>query len=265
MNAGEAIAAAGLEPREARLLLAAASGFSETSLVAYPERELPIRVLEKFRSMAERRRRGEPVAYLLGRKEFYGLELAVSPAVLIPRPETELLVQLALERKPATVLELGTGSGAVAVAIKRHLPKARVVAVEASAAALEVAQRNGAALGLEIDFRRGRWLEPAAGERFELIVSNPPYVAERDPHLRDLAYEPREALVSGADGLSAIREITREAPRHLQPGAWLLLEHGQGQDGAVRALLSAAGLESVVSWPDLAGIARVSGGRLKSD
>ena len=265
MKVSEALAGCALEPREARLLLAEASGFSEASVVAFPEKEIPAAVEETFLEFARRRIRGEPVAYILGRKEFYGLELAVNPAVLIPRPETELLVDLALRRDASSILELGTGCGAIALAIKRHRPQARVVAVESSLAALAVAQRNSVKLNLEVDFRHGRWFSPVAGERFGLIVANPPYVAAGDPHLALLAFEPPQALVAGADGLDAIREIARTAPPHLAPGAWLLLEHGLGQDAAVRGLLGRAGLEDVASWPDLAGIARASGGRLKSD
>jgi release factor glutamine methyltransferase len=271
VTAGQALAAAAIEPREARILLAAASGFSQASVIAHPERELPAEVAQSFEAFVARRRTGEPLAYILGRREFYGLELAVGPAVLIPRPETELLVELAVERLPAdaaaAVLELGTGSGAIALALKRLHRRARIVAVEASAAALEFARRNATRLGLEVEFRHGRWFEPVAGERFALIVSNPPYVAEGDPHLAqgDLRFEPRSALAAGADGLDAIREIARGAPGHLASGAWLLLEHGMGQEGAVRGLVGAAGLEAVTTWPDLAGIARVIGGRLKSD
>jgi release factor glutamine methyltransferase len=255
-----------LEPREARLLLAQATGFSEASVLAHPERELPAAAAAKFREYAARRARGEPIAYILGMKEFYGLMLAVNPAVLIPRPETELLVELARARHPASVLDLGTGSGAIALAIKRNLPAARVIAVERGAAALAVAQRNALKLGLEVELRHGPWFEPVAGERFDLVVSNPPYVAEGDPHLDagDLRFEPRSALVAGADGLESIRTIVQEAPAHLNPGGRLLLEHGLGQDAAIRALLQQAGLEDVRSWPDLAGIARVSGGGLKS-
>jgi release factor glutamine methyltransferase len=259
----EALLTASIDAREARLLLAAATGFSEASVVAYPERPLPAEMQERFQDFVQRRKAGEPVAYILGRKEFYGLELAVNPAVLIPRPETELLVDLSLQREFSSVVDLGTGSGAIALALKRMRPKARVVAVEASAAALVVAQRNAVKHGLEIEFRHGRWLEPLAGERFDLIVANPPYVAEGDPHLADLGFEPRSALLSGPDGLDAIREIARDAPRHLCPGGWLLLEHGMGQDAPVRALLSQAGLEEVESCPDLARIPRVAGGRLK--
>ena len=237
------------------------AGFSQAAIAASPEAEVPFEVEDAFLAFARRRRAGEPVAYLLGRREFYSLELSVNPAVLVPRPETELLVDLALERRPASVLDLGTGSGAVALAIKRHLPAARVVAVEASAAALAVARRNAVRLDLDVDLRHGQWFGPVQGERFELVVSNPPYVAEGDPHLAGLAFEPVQALVSGPDGLDAIREITSVAGLFLAPGGWLLLEHGQGQELAVRALLEQAGLDSVRTWPDLAGIGRVSGGR----
>jgi release factor glutamine methyltransferase len=264
LTVGEALRA--LDAREARLLLAQATGFSEASVLAHPERSLPPEAEARFLEFAARRARGEPIAYILGEKEFYGLPLAVSPAVLIPRPETELLVELALARRPASVLDLGTGCGAIALAIKRHLPGARVLAVEASAAALAVAQRNAVKLGLEVEFRHGRWFEPVADSRFDLIVSNPPYVARDDAHLAqgDLRFEPHSALVAGPDGLDALRDIARSAPGHLNPGGWLLVEHGLGQDTAVRGLLQRAGLEDLSTWPDLAGIARVSGGELKS-
>lgn len=263
MSVGEALGACGLAAREARLLLAEASGFSEAELVARPERVLPDAVLQRFRAMAARRSGGEPIAYILGRKEFYGLELGVSPDVLIPRPETELLVELTLERAPASVLDLGTGSGAVALAVKRHLPQTRVVAVDESVAALQVARQNARRHALEVEFRLGRWFEPLAGERLGTIVANPPYVASGDPHLGELRFEPRTALVSGADGLDAIREIVRGAPAFLLPGGWLLLEHGLGQGPATQALLEANGFRRLRSWPDLAGIARVTGGALK--
>jgi release factor glutamine methyltransferase len=261
LKVGEALSSSGIDPREARLLLAAATGFSEASVLAHPERELPPEIQKSFLEMAARRSRGEPVAYILGRKEFYGLDLTVTPAVLIPRPETELLVDLTLARRPATLVDLGTGSGAIALALKRHLPAARVVATDASAAALEVAKRNAVRFGLDIEFRHGRWFEPVAGERFEAIISNPPYVVVNDPQLVGVQFEPRFAYEAGADGLDAIRVIAREAPQHLLPGGWLLLEHGAGQHEAVRGLLEAAGLETTESWPDLAGIPRVSGGK----
>jgi release factor glutamine methyltransferase len=257
----EALRASGIDAREARLLLAAATGFSEASVLAHPEKSLPEKEQTQFLAMSARRAAGEPIAYILGYKEFYGLELAVNPAVLIPRPETELLVDLALDRNPASVLDVGTGSGAIALAIKRHRPATRVVATDASAAALEVARRNAARYNLEIEFRHGGWLEPVAGERFEAIISNPPYVVADDPHLPNLTFEPRFAVVGGADGLDGFRVLAREAPAHLLPGGWLLVEHGAGQHDAVRALLEAAGLETAKSWPDLAGIPRVSGGK----
>ena len=231
-------------------------------MLAHPEKSLLEQEKDQFLEMTARRAAGEPIAYILGHKEFYGLELTVNSAVLIPRPETELLVDLALDRNPASVLDVGTGSGAIALAIKRHRPDARVVATDASAAALEVARRNAARFNLEVELRHGRWFEPVAGERFEAIISNPPYVVVDDPHLAALPYEPRLALLGGADGLDGFRVLAREAPAHLLPGGWLLVEHGEGQHEAVRGLLEAAGLETTASWPDLAGIPRVSGGKL---
>ncbi len=263
MKVSEAIAASGIEAREARLLLAEVCGFSQASLAASPEQEIPFEVENAFFELTKKRQGGVPVAYLLGRKEFYGLELSVNPSVLIPRPETELLVDLSLERRPASVLDLGTGSGAIAIALKFKMPEARVVAVDSDLSALITAKRNAARLNLDIDFRHGRWFEPVAGERFNLVVSNPPYVADGDPHLGALRYEPRGALVSGLDGLEAIREITLAAGAFLLPGGWLLLEHGMGQERAVQGLVEGAGLESVTTWPDLSGIARVTGGKLK--
>jgi len=261
VTVSEAIAASGIDAREARLLLAEVAGFSQASLAASPEQDIPFEVENAFLEFIEKRKAGIPVAYILGRKEFYGLDLAVNPSVLVPRPETELLVDLALERNPAAVLDLGTGSGAIALAIKHERPNSKVVAVEADLSALLTAKRNAAKLNLDVDFRHGRWFEPVAGERFDLIVSNPPYIAAGDPHLPALRHEPQMALVAGPDGLDAIRDILKGAVSHLLPGGWLLLEHGMGQGGAVRALLAAAGLESVTTWPDLAGIARVSGGK----
>jgi release factor glutamine methyltransferase len=263
LSVQQALAGASIDAREARLLLAAATGFSQAAVIAYPERLLPAEAESRFQDFVERRKRGEPVAYILGRKEFYGLELNVSPAVLIPRPETELLVDLALQREFSSAVDLGTGCGAIALALKRHRPRARIVAVEASAAALAVTRRNAAALALQIELVHGQWLEPLAGERFDLIVSNPPYVAAGDPHLAELAYEPPSALVAGPDGLAAIREIAAAAPRRLVQGGWLFLEHGIGQDSAVRTLLEQQRLEDVRTWPDLAGIPRVTGGRLQ--
>jgi release factor glutamine methyltransferase len=257
----QALSASGLDAREARLLLAEVSGFSQASLIASSERQLPDRIEKSFFEFTSRRKKGEPVAYIVGHKEFYGLDLVVNPAVLIPRPETELLVELALQSDFSNMADLGTGSGAIAIAIKRHRPNARVVGVEASAAALVVAQRNAVKNAVEIEFRHGRWFEPLDGERFDLIVGNPPYVAAGDPHLAALGFEPREALVAGSDGLAAIRDIVRQAPAFLVAGGRLLIEHGIGQDKAVCALLASAGLEDIATWPDLAGIPRVSGGK----
>jgi release factor glutamine methyltransferase len=214
----------------------------------------------------ERRAAGEPIAYLTGNCEFYGLEFRVTPAVLIPRPETELLVDLALERLPvegrARVLDLGTGSGCIAVSLGRQRPRMEVWAADAVPAALEVARDNALRLGATVRFVRSDWLADLAGERFDLILSNPPYVAAGDPHLSrgDLRFEPASALVAGEDGLNDIRRIVAAAPAHLAPGGWLLFEHGYDQAQRCRALLTAAGFGQVTSWRDLAGIERVSGG-----
>jgi len=264
MNIEEALRGSAIDAREARLLLAAATGMSEANVLAFQEKPVPAEAGARYLGYVERRRKGEPVAYILGRKEFYGIELEVDAAVLIPRPETELLVDLAITRKPASVLDLGTGSGAIALALKRHLPATRVVATDASAEALEVARRNGARLGLDVDWRQGAWFDPVVGERFEAIVANPPYVKAGDPHLAQLQFEPMMAITSGADGLDAMREVACGASAHLLPGGWLLVEHGVEQQDAVRELLEAAGLETATGWPDLAGIPRVAGGRVKS-
>lgn len=257
----EAISDAGIDPREARILLSEVCGFSQATLVASPELDIPFEVENAFHEFVRRRKAGEPIAYVLGRKEFYGLDLSVNPSVLIPRPETELLVELALERKATSVLDLGTGSGAVALALKFHSRDSGVTAVEADLSALETARRNATKLNLEIDFRHGRWFEPVADGRFDLVVSNPPYVAEGDPHLAELRFEPRSALVAGPEGMDCIREIVKGAIEHLPRGGWLLVEHGLGQDKAVRDLLSDSGFASIATWPDLAGIPRVSGGK----
>lgn len=259
MTIQQALDSSGIDPREARLLLAAATGFSQASVLAHTERELSADAARRFADFVERRRKREPVAYIVGRREFYGLELTVNPAVLIPRPETELLVDLALAASFSAAADLGTGSGAIALALKKNRPAARIVAVEASAAALVLARRNAVKLSLEVEFRHGHWCEPLGAERFDLIVSNPPYVAAGDPHLADLGHEPASALVSGADGLDAIREIARAAPAQLATGGRLLLEHGMGQADEVRRLLAQAGLRNIETWVDLAGIERVSG------
>lgn len=267
LTVAEALRGAGIDAREARLLLAAAAQLPEARIVAHPERPLEPPVRARFEDWAARRRAGEPIAYLTGRREFYGLSLVVTPAVLIPRHESELLVERALAVLPTQgrcrVLDLGTGSGALALAIKHARPAAQVVGSDASRAALEVARGNAARLGLEVDWRHGEWFAAVAGERFDLIVCNPPYVAQGDPHLAqgDLRFEPREALVGGADGLDAIRHIARGLHAQLLPGGWVFLEHGFAQAEAVVACLNAAGLPRAETWRDLAGHARVSGGR----
>ena len=219
-----------------------------------------------FQAFVQRRAAGEPVAYLLGRKEFFGLDLQVDERVLVPRPDTETLVGWALDLLPedsaGKVLDLGTGSGAIALAIAHQRPSATVDAVDASAPALAVARANAASLSLPVRFFAGDWLDGAPpGESYDMVVSNPPYIAADDQHLAALRHEPLHALASGPDGLDDLRVIVAEAPSRLVPGGWLLLEHGWDQAAAVRALLVAAGLEEVQSRTDLGGNERCSGGR----
>jgi len=256
-----------IDPIDARALLRAALGVSDTHLVAHPAQPLTGQQRTRYLAWLERRRAGEPVAYLTGEREFYSLAFKVTPAVLIPRPETELLVEAALERVPAhvpfRVLDLATGSGCVAVAIAANRPRARVTATEVSRDALAVARDNAARHGAGVEFLESDWFDALAGRRFDLIVSNPPYVAEGDPHLSqgDSRFEPRAALVAGADGLSCIRLIIAQARAHLEPGGALLFEHGYDQAARCRALLAQAGYFEVATRHDLAGIERVSGGR----
>ena len=230
---------------------------------------MPSDAADAFRSLVERRAAGEPLAYLLGCREFFGLRFKVTSDVLIPRPETELLVESALEKIPVDenkrVLDLGTGCGNVATTIALARPSALVTAVDISRAALEVALANTRLLNAEnVRLIVADWFSELQDETFDIIVANPPYVAERDPHLDagDLRFEPRTALVSGHDGLAAIRKIISAAPRYLAPGGWLLFEHGFDQSRACLALLRAHGFADVFSAKDLAGIPRVSGGRL---
>ncbi len=258
----------GDSPRaDADILLAHVLGRPRSYLLAWPERELSPGQWTAFQALVERRARGEPVAYLTGSREFFGLGLAVSNAVLIPRPETELLVEAALERLPGgpcMVADLGSGSGAIALAIAKMRPDARVVAVDASRQALEVARTNAERLGLRnVELREGDWCKGLADERFDMIVSNPPYICEDDPHLArgDVRFEPAMALASGADGLDAIRAIVACAPLHLSPGGWLLFEHGFDQAEAVAGLMRKAGFIDVESLRDLLGHGRVTLGR----
>jgi len=259
-------ASARIDAADAALLVAHALGRDRSWLYAHGDDALDAAALQACEALVARREAGEPVAYILGRRGFWRFELRVTPDTLVPRPETELLVELALDRLPAgrplRVADLGTGSGAIALAIAHERPLARVVAVDASAAALGVAQGNARALGLaNVEFREGDWLQPLAGESFDLIASNPPYIALGDPHLDALRHEPALALASGADGLDAIRAIAGDAPRCLAAGGWLLLEHGIAQGAAVRALLEAAGFDEVATAQDLERRDRVTLGR----
>ncbi|MBA3928420.1 MAG: peptide chain release factor N(5)-glutamine methyltransferase [Xanthomonas sp.] len=238
-------------------------------LFAHGDDPLLEREASAFDALLTRRAAGEPLAYLLGRRGFWTLDLQVSPATLIPRPETERLVELALERlpddRPLRIADLGTGSGAIALALASERPLVQVVATDVSEEALHIAQANAGANRIaNVVFCHGSWLAPLAGERFDLIASNPPYIADADPHLDqgDLRFEPPTALSSGADGLDAIREIVALAPSHLVPGGWLLLEHGWDQGEAIRALLIAAGFVDVATETDLEQRDRVTLGRV---
>jgi len=259
---------------DAELLLAATLCLSRTQLRTRGAQALNTAQLQAFEAAIVRRENGEPVAYILGEKEFWSLNLQVTPAVLVPRPETELLVEWALQCLPdcavPALADLGTGSGAIALALAHERPQARVIAVDSSTTALDVACRNAQVLRLpQVEFRQGDWFEPLVNarvnermnERFDLLVSNPPYVAELDAHLPSLKHEPLQALTSGADGLDAIRHLVQHAPEHLKPGGWLLLEHGATQAAAVRALFQARGYEDVTTRRDLAGLERATGAR----
>jgi release factor glutamine methyltransferase len=271
VTVGEALAAARarIGAVDARVLLCHVTGRNAARLVAGDRDALEAHQLRGYEALVARRAAGEPVAYLTGSREFFARRFAVSPAVLIPRPETELLVELALERipagRPCRVLDLGTGSGCIAVSLACERPQASVTATDVSTDALAVARANAAALGARnLEFAAGAWFAAAADRRFDVIVSNPPYVAADDPHLEagDLRFEPRGALVGGADGLEPLRVIVRQAPDYLACGGWLLLEHGRDQGAAVRALLREAGLGGVFTRRDLAGNDRVSGGQV---
>jgi release factor glutamine methyltransferase len=250
---------------EIRVLLGHALGVNRAWLIAHEHDELPAAPLEKYETLLARRLAGEPVAYLLGEKEFFGRSFKVTPDVLIPRPETELLVELALEKLPPSgrALDLGTGSGCIAITLALERPGCGIVAVDQSAAALAVAKENAVHLGAKLGFYQGSWYQalPQDIGRFDLIVSNPPYVAENDSHLAALVHEPAQALASGADGLDDIRLIVQGAAAWLRPGGWLMFEHGWDQGAACRGLLQQAGFYDVETRADLAGIGRVSLGK----
>jgi len=255
--------------RETEVLLAHALARDRAWLYAHADDPLPVAQAIAFHQLLVRRAAGEPIAYLIGHREFWSLDLAVTPDVLIPRAETELLVELALEKIPlgeqVEIADLGTGSGAVALALAHERPHARVLATDASAAALAVARGNAERLGARnVEFAQGDWCAALGPRRFELIVSNPPYVADRDLHLvrGDLRFEPALALGSGAEGLDAMRVIIRDAPMHLKPGGWLLFEHGFEQGAAARSLLASAGYENFFTKHDLENRDRVSGGQV---
>ena len=254
--------------RDAEVLLAGVLGCARSHLYAHGDQTLTAVQAAKFQALIERRAAGEPVAYLLGRREFWSLELAVSADTLIPRPDTELLVERALLCIPndaaLCIADLGTGSGAIALAIARERPHCHVIATDISEAALTVARGNAARLGIDtVEFRCGDWCVALAGTRCAVIVANPPYIPAADPHLTegDVRFEPRAALTPGPEGLEAIRLIAAQAHMHLDSSGWLLLEHGYDQSAAVTALLHDHGYREIAAHPDLAGHQRVAQGR----
>ncbi len=255
-----------LDPLDYRILLCHALALSRVSLITQSERALTEDEAQRLRALVQRRLDGEPIAYIVGEREFFGLPFAVSGAVLIPRPDTELLVELTIDRLPTggQALDMGTGSGAIAVAVAHSRRDAAVTALDVSPDALAVARRNASANGVNVTFMQSDWYGALGSERFDVIASNPPYIASGDRHLSegDLRFEPVGALTDHADGLSALRQLIAGAPRYLKPQGWLLMEHGYDQAAAVRGLLTAQSYTEVQSWTDLAGIERVTGGRL---
>lgn len=263
---GEVLAASGPLRLDAELLLVEVLGCARSTLHAYPERRLSRTERLRYQALMKRRRQGEPLAYLTGTREFWSLRLHVTPDVLVPRPETEGVVERVLALTPATacrIADLGTGSGAIALALASERPDARLTATDASEAALAVAQDNARRLGLHrIRFLKSDWFAALEGERFHVIASNPPYVADDDPRETGLAFEPAGALGAGDNGLAELRRIISAAPRHLLPGGWLVLEHGAGQAEAVHKALADTGFEHIRLHRDLAGLPRISEGRL---
>jgi release factor glutamine methyltransferase len=256
---------AGIARLDAAVLLAHVLGVPRARLNSHPETLVDAAQSEHYRKLLARRAAGEPLAYLTGVREFWSLQLAVSPEVLVPRPETELLVERALLLNPASrarIADLGTGSGAIALALARERSQWQVLATDLSSAALAVARANAAALGLtHVEFRAGDWYEPLGTERFDLLLSNPPYVAAADPALRELRHEPPLALTPGEDAFAALRALVLGAPQHLVEGGWLLLEHGATQAAQLRAALVLAGFRHVRSHRDLAGHERMTEGQ----
>jgi release factor glutamine methyltransferase len=254
-----------LDPLENRILLCHALNLTRVGLITNSERVLSEEDAARLAALVARRQAGEPIAYIVGQREFFGLPFQVSPAVLIPRPDTELIVELALARlaPQGRLLDMGTGSGAIAVAVAHTRPDCAVTALDVSEEALAVARANAAANGAQVRFLRSDWFTALDDAVFDLIASNPPYIASGDEHLvqGDLRFEPSGALTDFADGLAALRTIVDGAPAHLVAGGWLLLEHGYDQAAAVRTLLQDAGFTETQSWRDLSGIERVSGGR----
>ena len=264
-NLAAILNASRLPPLEARVLAAHALGVERVWISAHENDEINPQAAAEIQALHQRRRAGVPVAYLTGEREFYGLSLAVSPAVLIPRPETELLVDCAIPllREGGRVLDLGAGSGAIGIAIALNCPSARVFACEASEAALDIARENAKRHGAQVSFVKSDWFAAMRGERFNLIVSNPPYIAQCDPHLDegDLRFEPREALVAGKDGIECLDAIAAAARDHLLPGGWLLIEHGYDQGQACVAMLNRLGYEQVDDYKDLSKQPRACLGR----
>ncbi len=254
---------------EIQCLLEHVLSVNRAYLFAHPEHILNITENNYYLVLLQRRMSGEPIAYILGNREFFGLNLFITHDTLIPRPETELLVELALERSSVSkqlILDLGTGSGAIALAIAHYRPEADIFACDFSSSALTVAQSNALRLGItNVHFVESDWFSSFCGHRFDIIVSNPPYIAIDDPHLSqgDVRYEPNSALVSGKDGLDDISQIILQSGAHLNPGGWLLLEHGYDQAQRVRELLQNSGFESVFSAKDISGIERCSGGQFR--